>query len=158
MAERLKTSVKTPRPTVMVGCKLPNGLILRIFDMVPHVERGTNGVSTTTNIARLHCPPIVIKGNRVDPDADPETLPLIRSNYALTEVDADFMDRWMHDNEDSDIVKNNLVFIASDQREAEAIAKDHKSVRSGMEPLKQDGDPRMPKKVQRGEVPAEAVN
>jgi len=152
MVERLSASkpVEVPNPaihtrsrgeTVTVGCKIPNGLRLQLCK--PHNEReqGLNFVRDVT-VWRKYGKQVIIKGNghaSNSPDA-------FKYGAALTHnVDAEFMDTWMEQNAEHPAVINHLVFIANREADALAMAREFKDQKSGLEPLKTDGDPRMPK-------------
>ena len=84
-------------------------------------------------------------------------------------VPKDFFDEWMRQNATTDMVKNGLIFAAKKRENVVAQARDHKTLRSGLEPLRpdatgKDADKRVPKKVitgplnrNRGSAEAEAV-
>lgn len=117
-------------PTVTIGCKLPNGLHLNVFNMVDDYEPVMGGGTRKTQRAQF-AGRVTVKGvgRRVDD-------PRIVAGAALTHnVDADHWARWLAANKDSDVVKNGLIFAAAKAGEAEAQAKDHVSLKSGLEPI-----------------------
>lgn len=129
--------------TCTVGCRLPNGLILRLYTMVEHDEPliGGNGHKTVKRAQPLFQDgkPKEIKLNGSARFVGKEMPHDIRNGAGLTfGVDADFFAKWMADNKDSEIVKNGLVFAQTKAGEIEAQAKDHRQQVTGLEPL----DPR----------------
>jgi hypothetical protein len=60
----------------------------------------------------------------------------IRMGAGLTHgVDADFFAEWMRQNADSEVVKKGLVFAQAKPNEMEAQLRDHRTLKSGMEPI-----------------------
>ena len=131
---------------VTVGCKLPNGLILRLFDMAETEELVLGGGVRTINRAVLKdVGPVTIKGC-----AAPFGTPVLTvGGYAFTHnVDAQFYAEWVRQNWDSDIVKNHLIFAQAEQENARSQGQDQGEILSGLQPLSQDRDPRAPRKVE----------
>lgn len=103
---------------VVVGCKLPNGLLCEVGKMGDdnHTRVRLNG----TNDAR------VIGG------------------YGLTDVSKEFWDTWYKKNRHLEFVRKGFVFVHGDAASAADEAKDRAGVLNGMEPLPQTGaDPRV---------------
>lgn len=131
---------------VVVACKLPHGLILRNFEMVDVPVPVLGGGLRTVQEARQKGGRVEIHGNAIPVQRDPERdYPQIVGGYALTYgVDADFWEAWLKANETSAIVKNRLVFAFEKVADTRAAAKENAGLKSGLEPLLKDGDPRMP--------------
>jgi hypothetical protein len=119
---------------VLVGCKLPHGLILELLDPIKPGE----------DFMKPHAAgkQVTIKGacslyNQVDKKS--------RSHfqYAITPVDKAFFDEWYRRNKDLDCVRNGLIFVTEKQSIAEGLAKERVDVKTGLEPLAQQDDPRM---------------
>ena len=129
---------------VTVACKLPHGLILRLFEMESANEPVMGGGYREVKRARQTGSTVRVNGNAVPFGVRPDH-PIV-AGYALTHgVDKDFFDEWMKQNRDSDIVKNHLVFAYERAESARDAAKDHAKQRSGLEPIEPDTDPRLPK-------------
>lgn len=139
--------------TVTVACKIPNGLLLRVFDMVSSQEPVLGGGMRETRTAVQKGEQVKVSGPAIPrgPDLNEqvmEGLPQLAGGYALTHgVDADFFETWLEQNKDSDVVKNGLIFAHSKPADARAESKEKTDVRSGLEPLAQSKDPRAPRNV-----------
>ncbi|MDB5448416.1 MAG: hypothetical protein JWQ97_3733 [Phenylobacterium sp.] len=128
--------------TVTVACKLPNGLILRVFDMVEHDEPVMGGGFRSVSRAHQTGTDVVIKGAAAPFGMEK---PLV-GGYALTSnVDADFFTRWLEQNAESDMVRNRMVFAHGRADHVRGQAREQDEITSGLEPLKQKGDRRSPK-------------
>jgi hypothetical protein len=137
--------------TVTVGCKVPNGLLLRVFKMVEGTEPVLGGGSRKTKVAAQAGETIRINGFSLPrgPDFDPDRAHAVVGGFGLTHgVDADFFHEWMSQNKDSDLVKNGLIFAHESAESARSEAAEKKSEVSGLEPLRQDRDPRAPRTIQ----------
>jgi hypothetical protein len=121
---------------VTVACKIPNGLILQVYDMVDHDEPVFGGGVRVVKRA-------VQIGQRVKINGPARYMGLelphdIKGGCGLTYgVDADFFSKWLEQNKTAPYVKNGLVFAQPSGKAAEIDAqiKDHKKLKSGMEPL-----------------------
>lgn len=141
--------------TVTVGCKLPNGLILRLFYQETVQELQLGGQTRDVTISRQHpnAPRVHINGNMArhgEPlvDANGETIN-VQSGYAYTSgVDAEFMEAWMEQNKDSMLVKNKIILVAEKQMNLRAEAKENTERKSGFERINPDNDARMPRRRQ----------
>ena len=119
---------------VVVASKMPNPLILRLFQM--RTERvPIPGGFTEMPIARETGQRVTINGAAV-PFGRMPNFPLT-NGYALTKIDADFWDAWCEQNQDSDLLATGVLFAADTQEEAQAQALDQRKdgVVSGMEPV-----------------------
>lgn len=95
--------------TVIVGCKLPNGLHLDVKDNSGDVRR------------------ITIVG------ANAST---IVGGYGMTpNVPADFMALWFKKNAKHPAVLNHSIFIHSQEDGARAIAKEQQEIETGLQPI-----------------------
>lgn len=119
---------------VTVACKVPNGVLLRLFKMVPSSEPVLGGGRRETTIAEVIAAPVKIHGPARPFGADP--VALVVGGYALTpNVDADFFAEWMRQNADHDMVKNNLIFAHEKRDTVEKKAEDRSEVLSGLQPM-----------------------
>ena len=127
-----------PRPatgtaTVVVGCKLPNGLILRTFKMVEKTIR-VHGMVSTETIAQEVGQRFTVRGPALAFGQLPN-IPIV-GGYALTVgVPRDLARTWFEQNADADIVHNQLIFCEDNIERATSRAKELRKVRSGLEPL-----------------------
>lgn len=126
--------------TVTVACKMPHGLILRVFDWQevqdPLPGGGTKAVKQA--IPRTHT--VMINGY-LD-KYDPELPPAARSSaFRLTPgVDKEFFEKWLEQNKDHDAVKNSLIFTTKGKDRGKP--REHEKQRCGLEPINRDRLPR----------------
>jgi hypothetical protein len=129
---------------VVIGCKLPNGMILELMPLPPkelkeqQLHPGPPGKRVTlkgANSLRTH-------KRQPSPAA---------YDYAVTSVDKAFWDAWLERNREMDFIRNGLVFEAPNLNAANAIAKERAKTPTGMEALNPEKDPRMPKSDQPGQ-------
>lgn len=106
---------------VAVGCKLPSGLILRVYR--PHQANTPDG-KTVTSFVPLG-DPVQLNGSNSS---------RVIGGFGITLVDADFFDLWESQNGEYDPVKAGLIFKASDPRAAASMATERAAVVNGMEP------------------------
>ena len=128
-----------------VACKLPNGLLLRVFDWAEHDEPVMGGGFRTVKRASPIGEPVKIHGPATRFGEAPKTA--ISGGYALTpNVDADFFARWLEQNADHhDAVKNHLIFASDKRQVAHDEAREKKDILSGLEPLIPGKDRRIPR-------------
>lgn len=130
---------------VVVGCKVPNGMILRLFRMVTQQMPVMGG-----GLQRFEqSEPIPGKRIRVNGPGVPfGVMPnyVIRHNCAFTSnVDREFWALWVKQNHDHDAVVNGMIFAEDDEASAIAKAKEIEGVLSGLQPMVPDKDLRVPK-------------
>lgn len=127
--------------TVTVACNLPNGLILRVFNMAERSEPVMGGGTKIAQYAVQAGEPVTVHGAAVPFGAPPRVT--TAGGYALTpNVDAEFWAKWLEQNKDHDAVKNGLIFALPRQDSAAKEAENRSKVKSGLEPL----DPEKPMK------------
>lgn len=132
----------TGSQSVTVACKLPHGLVMRVFDMVKTDEPMYGGGFKTIEQARERSDRVIINGNSHPQNEAPGCQ--IVGGYALTYgVDKSFWELWIKQNASSAMVKNKLIFAHEGLKNAEAEAKEKDGVRSGLERLD-------PKKLPKG--------
>lgn len=119
--------------TVTVACKMPFGLLLRIYDMVDATEPRPDGGRNVIKRAKQIGDDVRVNGyadgwRPGDPSPEPA--------YALTHgVSKDFWDRWRSLNADADIVKNRLIFASPASDRAHDESREHEAQRCGLEPI-----------------------
>lgn len=165
--ESFNEAVKTPPrasrgSTVTVACKMPHGMLLRLFKLEDHDELVMGGGTKTVKKAVQVGDLVRINGYSV-PFGEERRNP-VSGGYGLTSgVDAEFMEKWMKDNQDLDAVKNGLIFIHEKPDMVADQAKEQRGIRNGLEPLdpetKKNGrfvDPRIPQKIEKMKKTEEA--
>lgn len=134
--------------TVTIGCKLPNGLVLRIFRMEEEAEPVMGGGSRMRKVARQIGEAIEVKGYSKPFGEEPRAQ--IIGGYALTPgIDGDFWELWWNQNQSSAIVRNGLIFAHDRTEDTAAQAKEQKATWDGLAPLIPDVDRRIPKRIDR---------
>jgi hypothetical protein len=129
--------------TVVVACKVPNGLILRLHEIIEQPEPVMGGGTRMVKVAVQKGDAVKIKG----PTGDfGQPRGPTKGGFALTRnIPAAFWSQWLKQNRDLDIVKNGLVFAHTKPANTEAQARDHRTLKSGLEPIIPDTDHRIPK-------------
>lgn len=128
--------------TVTVACKIPNGLILRVFNQEEYDEPVLGGGVRKAKRAVQVGNPVKIDGPAVPFGMQPNSP--ISGGYALTAgVDADIWTKWLEQNADLDAVKNKLVFAHARQDSAAAEARENETRVSGLQPIDPNGDARV---------------
>lgn len=118
---------------VVVGCKLPSGIIVDVCDP------GENEHGQKIMVPRRQ--PVTFKGANSSN---------IVGGFGLTEVDAEFWDAWIKQNAKFPAVANGLIFAQDRRDKAADNAMDHADAKSGFEGINPDkpgkGVERVPKK------------
>lgn len=134
---------------VVVGCKIGVSYIDLQLQKPEQVDQQTmTGIRTVTEYRRVG-QVVRIRGTAYPrgtlPDGFPDK-PLIIAGAAMNfGIDADFWAAWKEQNRLNPIVRNGMIFAASDADRAGAIATETKDLLSGLEPVNPKGDPRSPK-------------
>lgn len=122
--------------TVTVALKYPHGLQLRLFNMVEVQEAQQGGGTRTVMRAQPRGDARVqLKGylEKYDVALPPAAR---SSSFALTHgVSRAFMEEWLKQNADHDLVKNGLLFIQGSSESARAQAREHAEIKCGLEPV-----------------------
>ncbi len=126
--------IKPNGDVVSIACKTPNGLLLRIFEMVDVEELHPMG-SRTVKMARQIGGPenaVHIRGY----NADISATGVVHPGYAITRnVPKDFWLHWLEQNKLAAVVTNGLIYACSNASDAEQEAKGREKLLSGLEPL-----------------------
>ena len=151
--------------TVTVGCKVPNGLTLRVFKMVPAFEQVFGGGQKEVEGGRAEQvgESIKLRGGVLDPKVLrkgrlPANAPI--GGFGLTHgVPMEFMELWFKQNADSDIVRNGLIFYHESQHSAADMAGEREAEESGYEPIDPDNPSKRSgmREIVRGERPPGAA-
>ena len=142
---REKAVVRNDEPasgtdTVTIGCKWPNGIVMRLYDILEE-EINIQGRMVKENHAVLNpdYPEYVLNGFSIDLEKMAGGIPpehQIVGGYGLTHgIPRDFAEKWFEQNRQSSMVKNKLVFMASSEQNARSQARDQASLKSGIEPI-----------------------
>jgi hypothetical protein len=150
----------TGTDTVTVGCKLPNGVHMVLYDVIVEKLRdlGGNEQESFRSYPRIGAPTYIINGCAVDLEKMRQgQLPghaivqgdLPGTGFGLTSgIPRDFWEEWSkapsfdgdgkmvdHPGPGYDLVKTGQVFAGADDRRAADEAKEKRNIRSGLEPL-----------------------
>jgi len=153
----------TPRANstrfVWIGCKLPHGLTLELFDESTICrEPGSSGFNIHAFRPPLVKGKVTLKGaNSVRNDYSMRGLAQPQFPYGITQVPEDFWNAWLAQHGADDCVRGGFVFAVRKERDARSAARERESEQTGLEPLHQriEADPRMPN--QRNLPPEERV-
>ena len=123
--------------TVTVACKLPNGLILQLWDMVNVFEAGPGGGRSVPQARPRENARYVVRGNRLPHGVIPDFQMTANNNgYALTpDIPEDFWNEWLEQNKGASYVVNKLVFACRKMADVRAIADENQGRKSGLEPI-----------------------
>lgn len=138
--------------TVTIACKLPNGLVLRVFDFEEGQEPVMGGGMRTVKVAVQKGDTLRINGSAVAFGTIPSYK--IVGGYALTPgIPKDFWELYEQQNHDQAFIKNHLVFAYDKFVMAEGAAEEHAGTKSGLQPIQinrqgQVEDPRAGRKIQ----------
>jgi hypothetical protein len=120
--------------TVVVACKHPPGIVMRVFEREEYDVPVLGGGSRKESRAIAVGEPVKINGPAVPFGQTPSFV--IAGGYALTpNVPADVAMAYMEQNKNSALVKNNLIFIHEKPEFAQKQAREQKAVKSGLERL-----------------------
>ena len=131
---------KAPRSgsTVMVACKLPNGLLADIRD-------GRGVIKATAFFRGSAAERRLERADDKGQITEFEGVSSVAGGFGLTEVSADFAEVWFKENADYEPVKRGLIFMS--ERDARGQAREKKEIKSGLEPI----DPEKPD-TRRGKI------
>ena len=131
--------------TLTVACKLPHGLQMRVFKMIPHTEPVNGGGVRESKIAEQEGDVVLVKGYAAPTNMRP-TVPVIGSDtgFALTHgISRKFFERWLDENKDHPAVVNGLIFAADGDRNVAAKAREGEKLKNGLEPLDPNNLPKL---------------
>jgi hypothetical protein len=128
--------------TVWIGCKLPNGLLLRLCNEVT-IDRPTFGGGVKPTKVFMPDPDqgeVKLRGYAVRFGWIPKFS--IIGDFALTEVDRGWWEKWKAQNSGFGMLKNGLIFEHGEKQSVEDYAEEHAELKCGLEPINPKGDPR----------------
>ncbi len=154
-----KKPAKSPRPdgelgdaapigtdvSVTIACKLPNGMLLQLFDIREVTETGPGGYRHTHKLATPRREEqYVVRGTGEFRGFDSKKAHDLVAGYALTHgIPKKFWDAWVKQTgQYLDAVTNRFIFAYAKPADAAAAAKDvgsDRTQRTGFEPLDPSG-------------------
>lgn len=134
---------------VSVLCKFPAGMKLQLCEARKEREEtplGPRERTTYYKVGKVYTVRGPGEPNGQAPKGYRRPL-VVEGGYAVTpDIPKDFWDEWLDQNKDSPYVQNKIIMAEERGRDyVEGLSEDHGHVRSGFEPLKPDGDPRVPR-------------
>ena len=138
------------RNTVFVACNMPHGLTLRAFRNI-EVPRAEQGRVILEKVAQQIGEAFTVKGNAAA-FGQPFRAPIVGGFAITTGCPEDLWKSWFRDNENSDMVKNGLIFADEKRERVEARARENKKQRSGLERIDVSAgskDPRLLKGIKK---------
>jgi len=129
---------------VTIALKLPHGLRLKLYKMIPFTEPVIGGGTRESKRAEQVGEEVVLNGYAKPFGAEPKCI--VAGGYALTSnVNREFIAEWLKQNSDHPVVKNNLLLVQDDDHGAQDEAKEKKAITNGLEPLNPDKLPNVGK-------------
>jgi hypothetical protein len=119
--------------TVLVCCKLPNGLILEIDELhheVPALGGGTKEILVWKPSGKK----VVIAGANAAHPRSPRPGRAV-AGYGLTEVPKDFWDEWVEQHKGFPPLINGSLFAQTTTDRASGQMREHEAVKTGLERL-----------------------
>ena len=108
--------------TVLIGCRLPHGIVLEI----------ENAVSKEVT-------KVTLNGQNKSPAFEyTEMVVLQRDHFGITEIDAGFWEKWLAANADFAPFKANAIFVAKDEKSIKSQAAELRTEPTGFEATAQD--------------------
>jgi hypothetical protein len=132
---------------IYVGCKLPVGVTLEIFEDAPPMQGPAGGISPLMFQPPRTKAKVTLRGaNSVRNDFTLRGLSQEVYPFAVTQVPADFWGEWIARNRDLAFVRNGFVFALDRERDVVTEGKQRLAERTGIEPLNPvcEQDPRFP--------------
>ena len=127
--------------SVVVACKWPHGLILRVYKQSERLVEIKGGMAKTVD-SEPDGDPVEIRGY-LSPSKK-VAMPARAPHYELTYgVPAAFMKRWLEQFADSDLIKNGIIGVAGSRDDIEAWIRENEKRPNGREPLDPDNLPKI---------------
>jgi len=128
--------------TVFVVSKLPRGIYLQLFSFVDQQVQVMGGGTRTQRLPmrmpeKVRIRPAVLGFGLIP------AYPIIDGWSITRDVPADFWRKWVEQNPGLDIVQKGLIAGFDTEAEAMSYARERGDMRTGLEPLAQDKDPRV---------------
>lgn len=130
---------------ITVLCRLPSGIELELHDLGILKERASS--DAPIGLASVPRQSVLLNGAKHDPTYHPAEGRLL-GRAGRTQVDADFWNAWLKQNERNGIVTRKLVFAEANPTKADAAVAELAKERTGLEGVDPDN---LPKDVKRME-------
>jgi hypothetical protein len=117
---------------VIVGCRLPHGLVLQHQEKRMEQEPGIGGTNKKVERWYKIGPAVTLKGWAHHVDKGPHTL--IVNGFAITRVNAEFMAKWMEQNREHPAVASGNLIVMGTVDDAKRETAGREKERVGFEP------------------------
>ncbi len=149
MAESNQSERTNATKLIWVGCKLPQGMVLELFE--EPAEDVRRAMELGLSNPRVFMPPVLkasvtLKGaNSLANDYSMRGLAQPNFPYAVTPVPEDFWNEWFAKHKNLTAVKRGFIFVAPNERAAKSESKERADEKTGIEPLNPtiERDPRV---------------
>ena len=138
------TPPATGTDTVTIGCKIPNGIVLRAFEFY-ETDEGTPTGSRRARVTRaIPGAEFTLAGNNGFHFLAPNLVDMIGrvfpgNGYSISPgVPRDLWENWLSFNKDSPLVQNGMVFCCDDEHDAKIEARSREQLVSGLAPIDPD--------------------
>lgn len=123
---------------VIVACRLPKGVVLKIYDDEEIAIRAEYAKAKHVDLSPLRVvSSISLNGATSHPNYHPKDNEIL-GRFGKTSVPSDFWEKWLKQNERSDLVLKNLVFAEPNEARASSRAAEFANVKTGFEGLDQN--------------------
>lgn len=136
MGNTLGVPNKAVGSAVTVACKIPMGLLLKLFEpkefYEPVMGGGTRKI--TQYVEKYNSPTFKLNGCSYPQNAAPAQQ--ILNGYGLTHgIPKDFWEEWLAQNKDADFVKNGMIFAHVEMASVNSETNEKVKEKSGLERL-----------------------
>lgn len=138
------SGVKETSRTVIVVSKMPRGLYLQLTQFISQDQRVVGGGVEKRQIPMRVGPQVRIKPS-VQPFGMLPNYPIINGFSLTKDVDADFWRQYHEQNKNLELITSGLLCAFDNEADASAYCREHGALKHGLEPLAQEGDPRVEK-------------
>lgn len=136
--------------TVIVACKIPNGLILQCSEEYTAHEAVSGGGYREVKMFRKAGEKHFVRGPKV-PQGMMPTFELASGAALTSGIPADFWERWLEEHKNATYVLNGLVFASKELAGVRAHCRENENVPSLLEPIDPANLPQAYKKIEMAE-------
>ncbi|QCE32893.1 hypothetical protein FAI41_04410 [Acetobacteraceae bacterium] len=124
---------------ITVFCRLPNGIILSLFPEGEAQRRASSNKNKNLVLNPMReIGKITLNGATDSSSGYIAERNLMLGKAGRTLVDKDFWEAWLRQNENSDLVRENLIFAEAKSSKGEAKLKEFATEKTGLEPREQN--------------------
>lgn len=130
--------------TVVVVSKMPRGLYLQLTKFIEQDQRVVGGGVEKRRVPMRVGPQVRIKP-AVQPFGMMPNYPIVNGFSLTRDVDANFWREYHEQNKNLELITSGLLHACDNETEATAYCREYGALKHGLEPLLQEGDPRVEK-------------